>query len=172
MPRMPSRFFASFLRSFSLRAISFFESVSKRPSVAIASRSRSRPRLRWIVAKLVSRPPSQRSFDVEHPAALRFFGDDVLGLPLGADEEDRAAFGREAADELFGIAEQLYRLSEVDDVDAVTLAEDVFLHLRVPALRLVAEVNPASNRSFIAIAAKLCSFVAARMRTALPVTVY
>ena len=35
--------------------------------------------------------------DVEHPAALRFFGDDVLGLPLGADEQDRAAFGREAA---------------------------------------------------------------------------
>ena len=34
--------------------------------------------------------------DVEHAAALRFFGDDVLGLALGADEQDRAAFGGEA----------------------------------------------------------------------------
>ena len=49
--------------------------------------------------------------DVEHAAALRFFGDDVLGLALGADEQDRAAFGREAAHELFGVAEQLHRLA-------------------------------------------------------------
>ena len=32
-------------------------------------------------------------------------------------------------------------LPQVDDVDAVPFAEDVFLHLRVPALGLVAEVN-------------------------------
>ena len=42
----------------------------------------------------------------------------------------------------FGLAKQLHRLAEVDDVDAVPFAEDVFLHLRIPALRLVAEVNP------------------------------
>ena len=78
----------------------------------------------------------------EHAAALRFLGDDVLGLALGADEQDRAAFGGEAGDELLGLAEQLHRLAQVDDVDAVPFAEDVFLHLRVPALRLVAEVNP------------------------------
>ena len=35
--------------------------------------------------------------DVEHAAALRFFGDDVLRLALGADEQDRPAFGGEAA---------------------------------------------------------------------------
>jgi hypothetical protein len=32
-------------------------------------------------------------------------------------------------------------LAEVDDVDAVALAEDVLLHLRVPALGLVSEVD-------------------------------
>src|SRR6185295_6458169 len=79
--------------------------------------------------------------DMEHAAALRLFGDHVLRLSLGADEKDRAAFGREAAHEFFGVAEQLHRLAEVDDVDAVSFAEDVLLHLRVPALRLVAEVN-------------------------------
>ena len=31
----------------------------------------------------------------EHAAALRFFGDDVLRLALGADEQDRPAFGGE-----------------------------------------------------------------------------
>ena len=32
-------------------------------------------------------------------------------------------------------------LAEVEDVDAVALAEDVRLHLGIPALRLVAEVH-------------------------------
>ena len=40
---------------------------------------------------------------VEHAAALRFFGNDVLRLALGADEKNRAAFGREAADEVLGL---------------------------------------------------------------------
>src|SRR5207302_8315410 len=72
---------------------------------------------------------------------LRLLGDYVLGLTLGAHEENRAAFGREAAHEFVSVAEQLHRLAQIDDVDAVSLAEDVLLHLRVPALRLVAEVN-------------------------------
>jgi hypothetical protein len=38
-------------------------------------------------------------------------------------------------------SEQLHGLAQVDDVDAVPFAEDVLLHLRVPALRLVAEVH-------------------------------
>jgi hypothetical protein len=41
-----------------------------------------------------------------------------------------------------GVPELLERLLEVDDVDAITLAEDVLRHLRVPALGLVAEVDP------------------------------
>ncbi len=32
-------------------------------------------------------------------------------------------------------------LSQIDDVDVVTIAENVRLHLRVPAMGLVAEVN-------------------------------
>ena len=65
-----------------------------------------------------------------------------LRLALGADEKHRPAFGGEVRDELFGVAEQLDRLAQVDDVDAVPFAEDVLLHLRVPALRLVTEMNP------------------------------
>jgi hypothetical protein len=43
---------------------------------------------------------------------------------------------------LFGFTEQLHRLAEIDDVNTVSFAEDVLLHLRIPALRLVAEMNP------------------------------
>src|SRR5207237_1440877 len=77
----------------------------------------------------------------EHPAALRLLGNRVLRLPLRPDEEDRAPIGRQIVDELLRVAEQFCRLGQVDDVDAVPLTEDVFLHLRVPALGLVAEVD-------------------------------
>ena len=40
-----------------------------------------------------------------------------------------------------GVVEQIDRLVEIDDVDAVALGEDVIAHLRVPALLLVPEVN-------------------------------
>ena len=44
--------------------------------------------------------------------------------------------------ELQGVLEDLDRLLQVDDVDAVALAVDEFLHLRVPPLGLVAEMHP------------------------------
>jgi hypothetical protein len=77
-----------------------------------------------------------------HPAPLRFLGDHVLRLALGTHEEHRATVGRQIRDELFGRAEALRRLVQVDDVDAVPLPEDEWLHLWVPALGLVAEVHP------------------------------
>src|SRR5262249_53769132 len=77
----------------------------------------------------------------KHAAALRLFGNDVLRLALRADEQNSAALGGEAAHEFFGVAEQLDGLAQVDDVDAVPFAEDVLLHLRIPAFRLVAEVH-------------------------------
>jgi hypothetical protein len=43
--------------------------------------------------------------------------------------------------ELLGVLEEFRRLREVDDVDPVPLAEDVGLHLRIPALRLVSEMD-------------------------------
>ena len=45
--------------------------------------------------------------DEEHAAALGFFGDRVLRLPLGADEQDGPAVGREIGRELLRLAEQL-----------------------------------------------------------------
>src|SRR6185503_20459730 len=60
---------------------------------------------------------------------------------LRPDEEDGAPVRRQIVHELFGVLEEAGGLGEVDDVDPVSLAEDVLLHLRIPALRLVSEMD-------------------------------
>ena len=69
------------------------------------------------------------------------FGDAVLRLPLGADEQDTAALGDGIADRLQRAMQQRHGLREIDDVDVVAGAENVIRHLRIPAVRLVAKVN-------------------------------
>ena len=80
---------------------------------------------------------------VGHADAGRLLGDGLLGLLLGADEQDRAAVGDGLLDELVGAVDVGQRLLQVDDVDAVALGEDEALHLRVPATGLVPEVHAA-----------------------------
>src|SRR4029453_18030 len=77
--------------------------------------------------------------DVELARALRFALHDLLGLPLGRDEQDLAAGRNRLAQEVEARVQPAHGLIEVDDVDAAALAEDERLHLRVPAPRLVAE---------------------------------
>ena len=79
--------------------------------------------------------------DVRHAGRLGAVLDRVTGLLLRADEEDDAAAVGQCGGELLGILEQRLRLQEVDDVDAAALAVDEAAHLRVPASRLVAEVD-------------------------------
>src|SRR6185437_3797372 len=79
--------------------------------------------------------------DIRHSAALRFLGDDLARLALGADEEDRAAVARELTDVFHRVVVHRQRLFEVDDVNLVALAEDVIGHLRIPVARLVAEMD-------------------------------
>ena len=64
-----------------------------------------------------------------------------MRLLLGADEENLATAGGEIGHEVVSVFELRHRLLEIDDVDAVALGEDIGLHLRVPALGLVTEVN-------------------------------
>ncbi len=86
-------------------------------------------------------PAQPPLIDEEHARALCFLGDRVLRLALRADEQHGAPVGGEVRDEFFGVPEQLRGFGEVDDVDPVPLAEDVRLHLRVPALGLVSEMD-------------------------------
>jgi hypothetical protein len=86
--------------------------------------------------------------DVRHAGAGGFLGDGILRLALGADEEDELTGGGEVGDELGGFLEELEGLLEVDDVNAVALSEDVFLHLGIPALGLMPEVNSSFEQFF------------------------
>ena len=81
--------------------------------------------------------------DIELTATLRFLFDCFLRLPLRSHEEyfhvglrrDRLGnIGESVSEEFLG-------LLEVNDVYAVSLTEDIFLHLRVPSSDLVSEVN-------------------------------
>ncbi len=81
--------------------------------------------------------------DVRHADPRGLLGDGLLGLLLGADEQDGAAVGDGLLDEVVGAVDERQRLLQVDDVDAVALGEDEALHLRVPATGLVPEVNTA-----------------------------
>src|SRR5581483_4125665 len=78
---------------------------------------------------------------VKHAGAPRLFGNRVLRLALGAHEEQDLALGRQVLHELGGFLEHLQRLLQVNDVNTVALSEDVLLHLGIPALGLVPEVD-------------------------------
>src|SRR3546814_9679495 len=66
---------------------------------------------------------------------------DVCSSDLGADEQHLAARCHRRGDEIERTREQRHGLQQIDDVNAVAVAEDIRLHLRVPAVRLVAEVR-------------------------------
>jgi hypothetical protein len=72
---------------------------------------------------------------------LRAWRDGDLGLALGADEQHLAAASGGLLDEVEGAREQGHSLRQIDDMDAVAVAEDVRLHPRVPAMGLVAEMR-------------------------------
>ena len=141
MSATPPRFASSFSSSASIAIRSLAGSRSSWDS----SRSERSSCRRWIrsdiVRQFVRRPPSQRWLTYGMPTRGGLAGDRVLRLLLRADEQDRAVPLRDVAREIVGLVEQRLGLLEVDDVDPAALGEDETLHLRVPAARLMAEVN-------------------------------
>src|SRR3989338_2117891 len=94
-------------------------------------------------------PPSPR-ISLRCSLSIRitsFFFGRLLGLLLGADEQD-GAVGREPFDELIGLFDQRDRLVQVDDMDAVAGGINVALHLGIPALALVAEMDDGLEQFF------------------------
>ena len=94
-----------------------------------------------IVFQLVSMPPSQRWLTKCWPErrAASAIGSCAWRLvPTNSTLPPRADG---LADEVERAREQRHGLRQVDDVDAVAVAEDVRLHLRVPAVGLVAEMR-------------------------------
>ena len=74
-------------------------------------------------------------------ATLCGFGHRLLGLALGADEEDATALGHGFTNRVQSRVQHGSGLGQVDDVDTVALAVDELCHPRVPTLSLVTEVN-------------------------------
>jgi hypothetical protein len=139
MPRMPSRFLASLRRSLSSDLLLRERLVAAvgRHGLQLAQASEA-PLDGGEVGEQATQPAL---VDVKHAAALRLFGNGVLRLTLGADEQHGAALAGEIGDEVERLAIETSRATKVDDVDAVPLAEDVGLHLRIPPFGLVAEVD-------------------------------
>ncbi len=78
--------------------------------------------------------------DIVHAASLGLSLDSILCLLLRADEENRAALLCDLEDSLVGLVHLDHRLLQVNDVDSVSLGEDVGRHLGVPATCLVTEM--------------------------------
>ena len=74
-------------------------------------------------------------------ATLRGDRHGISGLTLGPDEQHASARGGHFADLDQGLMQQGHRLRQVDNVNVGPAAEDVAVHLRVPAVRLVTEVR-------------------------------
>ena len=94
-----------------------------------------------IVSKFVSSPPSQRWLTYGMPAASAtslIASRACFLVPTNSTVPPRWA---SAEANSCACCEQRLRLEQVDDVDAAALAEDEAAHLRVPAARLVAEVD-------------------------------
>ncbi len=91
--------------------------------------------------KIGEHAPQPTVIDVEHAAALGLFPDGVLGLLLGAHEEDDGAVGHRIHHVVVSGLEELHGLLQVDDVNAVSGPEDIRRHLGVPTAGLVAEMD-------------------------------
>ncbi len=64
-----------------------------------------------------------------------------MSLLLGADEKDMATIGGYLLDKLAGFVQQAGSLLKVNDMNAITLGKEVFLHTWVPATRLVPKLS-------------------------------
>src|SRR5579872_2022434 len=79
--------------------------------------------------------------NVKSAALGRLFGDRILRLTFGSHEQHNLAVGRQILHKLRRLLEHLQRLLQIDDVNSIALSENEFLHLGIPALRLMPEVN-------------------------------
>ena len=79
--------------------------------------------------------------DVGHFAALGMIANCVARSALGADKEHGTAIGNGCLDERGRFLRQRQAPLKVDDMDFVTLAEDVRCHLRVPVTGLMTKMH-------------------------------
>ena len=79
--------------------------------------------------------------DVRHFATLCLGADGIAGRSLRAHKKDTAAIGNHRLNERISVPSHGQALFKIDDVDFVSLAEDVRCHLRVPIAGLMTKVH-------------------------------
>ena len=77
---------------------------------------------------------------IEHASALSFLADSVLSLLLGTNEQNGLASSSGITNEEVSLLQLLYGLLQIDNVDTVSLGENVLSHFRVPSSGLMAKV--------------------------------
>ena len=144
----PEKFCFKCFSSRSSRAASFFENCAMRPSSTMPFSSFNRLMDFCSVTQLVMRAAQPAVVHVEHPAAVGFFSDGFLRLALRPEKKNSFALSRLFSHVTRGVAEHLQGLLQVNNVDSIAFPENVFLHLRVPAARLVAKMNSSLQKLF------------------------
>src|SRR3546814_11563243 len=100
---------------------------------------------------MIRRPPRSTRTDTLFPYTTLFrsacsLGNWVLRLTLGSDEQHLAAMRHCLRHEIQRAREKRHGLGQVKNMDAIPLAEDVWLHARIPAVCLVAEMRAGLNQ--------------------------
>jgi len=83
-----------------------------------------------------------------HPDSGGVFLDGFAGLSFRAHEENVLAVGYHLLEELLGKDDPFDRFPDIDDVDEISLPEDVRLHLRIPSPDAVAEMDARVDQFF------------------------
>ena len=79
--------------------------------------------------------------DIKLAAIFGGFLDALLRLFLGADEQNFSAPANRRGEKIARGFELRERLAQINDVDAVARVEDERLHLGIPTLRLMSEMD-------------------------------
>jgi hypothetical protein len=77
-----------------------------------------------------------------------FFLDSFLSLFLGANEDEVTTISYDLPNKSAGLFQSPDRLLQVDDMDTITLCENIRLHPRMPAASLMTKMGPGFKKLF------------------------
>src|SRR6185369_4967163 len=86
-------------------------------------------------------PAKPALIDVELPATLCLFLDRILHLTLCADKQETGSIQSLLSYKLDCFLEEPLGLLKINDIDAVSLAENVLFHFRIPPPDLMPKVD-------------------------------
>jgi hypothetical protein len=86
--------------------------------------------------------------DIEHFSTTGGFLNRLLSLTLSSQKQNRFSLNAQLKHKLNRILKKLKAFLQINYVNTIPLPEDIFLHLRIPAFGLVAEMNSRLQQLF------------------------